>query len=284
MAAKRFGKGLLISLVLVVVILVLLFLVLRNIGYGEGDRTSLAGKLLRDLTYPFQEAFYNISNWVTSFIQPIFSVSELVEENRTLRMENQEILTELNRLYEMEQENRRLRELLNYAESDQFVLLGAQVIGQNLTDWDATILLNKGTRHGVKEGMAVLASGGLAGRIVSASYYTSEVILLIDPLSAVGGYVQRSRELVIVEGNIDATASMVFKALNRDIDIIEGDRIITSGLGGMYPKGILIGTVTNVQKTDFGMSTIGYVEPAAGFRQLEEVLIVLEHDDAVEEQ
>lgn len=276
MSSRRFSKSLLVSVLLVTVISGLLFAILRNIGYGESGRSTLAGRIIRDLTYPVQEAFYNISSGVTNMFQPVLYVSELAEENRVLRARNQEVVAELNRLYEIEQENKRLRELLNLAESGQFAVIGSRVIGQNLSDWRATVLVNRGTRDGVKEGMAVLAGGGLAGRVVSVSHYTAEVILLIDPMSAVGGSVQRSRDLVIVEGSIDAVAPMTFKGLSRDVDIIEGDKVVSSGLGGIYPKGILIGTVTDVQKTEFGTSTVGSIEPASDFRRLEEVLIILE--------
>lgn len=257
MSSRRFSKSLLTSLLLVAVISGLLFVVLRNIGYGESGRSSLAGRIIRDLTYPVQEAFYNISSWVTSMLQPVFYVSELAEENRVLRTRNQEVVAELNRLHEIEQENKRLRELLHFEESGQFAIIGATVIGQNLSDWRATVLVNRGTRDGVREGMAVVAGGGLAGRVVSVSRYTAEVMLLLDPMSAVGGFVQRSRDLVIVEGRIDAVAPMTFKGLSRDVDIVEGDKIVSSGLGGIYPKGVLIGTVTDVQKTEFGIRITG---------------------------
>lgn len=283
MSSRRFSKSLVILLLLVTVISGLLYLILDNIGYGESRRSSLAGRVIRDLAYPVQEAFYNLSSWVTGMLQPVFHVSELAEENRALRMSRDEMIAELNRLYEVELENKRLRELLHFAEAEELTILGAQVIGKNLSDWRATVLLNKGTRDGVREGMAVLAGGGLAGRIVSVSRYTSEVILLIDPMSAVGGIIQRSRDLVIVEGSTDAEVPMVFKGLNRDVDVAEGDRIVSSGLGGIYPKGILIGTVTHVEKTEFGMSIVGSIQPAADFRRLEEVLIVLEHDTMEED-
>jgi rod shape-determining protein MreC len=278
LSSRRFSKSLLVSLLLVIVVAGLLFVVLHNIGYGESGRSTLAGRIIRDLTYPFQEAFYSIVSQVTARLQPLFYASNLAEENRVLRAKNYEMIAELNRLHEVEQENERLREFLDFEETEQSTVIGARIIGQNLSDWRATVLVNRGTRDGVREGMAVLAGGGLAGRVISVSHYTAEVILLIDPMSAVGGFVQRSRDLIIAEGNVDSGTLMTFRGMNRDTDVVEGDKVVSSGLGGVYPKGILIGTVAEVTKTEFGVSTVGSIEPATDFRRLEEVLIILDSD------
>ncbi len=270
---KSFGRSLTIGLLLVIIV-VLFTIVLNSVAYRERAGSTLAARIIRDITYPVQEAMYNLSWQFHSFLTPLFFGQGLVDENRLLREQVQELTGELNMYTEMEKENERLRELL-LLDSQDFDTIGARVIGRNISEWRKTILINKGSSHGLSNDMAVVVANGLVGKIVSTSLYTSEVMLLIDDLSAAGGLIQRSRDLIICEGSFDMDMGLKFKGIDRDTDVVEGDIVVSSGLGEIYPKGIVIGTVESVIKDEYGVSVSGQINTAVDFRRLEEVLVVI---------
>jgi rod shape-determining protein MreC len=140
--------------------------------------------------------------------------------------------------------------------------------------WFKTIVINKGTRDGVAKGMAVVATDGLVGHVVKAFDGSAMVLLVIDPTSAVDALVQRSRFRGIVEG--ESTARCRFKYLVRKADVKRGDVVISSGLDGVFPKGLPVGTVADVFETHTGLFQEAKIQPFVNFTRLEEVLVVLE--------
>jgi len=133
-------------------------------------------------------------------------------------------------------------------------------------------LINKGSAHGLKIGMPVMATPGLIGRLIDVSWHVSKVLLLIDENNNIGAILQRTRTQGIVSGA--GAHGCILKYIYKNQDIKEGDPVISSGMGGIFPKGLLIGKVSRVQKQDAGLFLKIDVAPFADFAKLEEVLVL----------
>ena len=179
---------------------------------------------------------------------------------------------EIDRLREVELENRRLQELLGFEERVPYPMIPARVVGKDFNSWSRTLTLSPGRAAGIRSGMAVIRPEGVVGRVLSVSPHYALVQLVIDGGSDVPVIFQRTRTQGIVEGKI--TNQCRVKYLNRLADIRVGDRVVSSGLGGVFPKGLLVGTVTSVHKKPYGLFQEVTVTPAVDFATLEEVLVI----------
>jgi rod shape-determining protein MreC len=209
------------------------------------------------------------------------NVSEIFgvyQHNQTLRAENENLRREILDNTEIVAENARLKALLDYRKAaPQFDTVVAAVIARDPAAWTNVIVINRGTNDGIAKEMAVVTPQGLVGNVVQAYGNSAKVQLILDPRSAVGALVQRpeSRVAAIVEGNPAKPLSPKMINIARDADVIKGDKIITSGFGGIYPKGILLGEVTDVVNEEGGLLKYAVLKPAADFDRLEEVAVIV---------
>lgn len=192
--------------------------------------------------------------------------------NRSLALENRRLLNEIASFQEVARENERLRKLVDFNAPLEGKKIVAQVIAQDVNQEFRSIRINKGTQQGVEVGMAVIALEGVVGRVIRAGKDWADVLSLLDSSSAIDALVQRNRVRGVVEGQGGQTLSM--KYLRRTDDVQEGDLIIASGIGGLFPKGLTIGKVISVKKKNFGISQTVEVAPAADFNRLEEVTVI----------
>jgi len=146
----------------------------------------------------------------------------------------------------------------------------AQVIFRDISLWNQSIILNQGKSQGILKDMPVVSDQGLVGRIISVSSSTAQVLLLTDFHSRVGVQSQESRDVGVLFGEIKKKLRIRYLDLNSTIKT--GDTIITSGMGGIYPKGIPVGKVTMVGADDDGMHLYALVQPFVKFSKIEEVL------------
>ncbi|NVM57832.1 MAG: rod shape-determining protein MreC [Desulfobacterales bacterium] len=174
---------------------------------------------------------------------------------------------------ESELARERLGKLLEMKTSLPLRLLPAQVVGVDPSGWFKTIIINRGTHDGVSKGMPVIAPEGIVGQIVAASYRYSKVLLIIDPSSAIDAFVQRTRSRGIVEGETEEYCR--FKYVLKKADISIGDTVISSGLDRVFPKGLRVGCVEEISKSQSGIFQKTRVRPFVDFARLEEVLVIL---------
>lgn len=187
--------------------------------------------------------------------------------------EIQSLKEEIIRLREVKEENQRLKSLLNFTqEQPDFQFLGARVIGIDPTGLIQAIVVDRGSKDGIKEGMAVVAPGGLVGQVTDVFESSARVLLITDPRSAVAAIGQRSRSQGVVRGNPDR--SLAWDYVPQGDDVKEGDLVISSGLGGVFPKGLLIGQVKSVRRQDVAIFQEVHVEPAARMQELDSLLII----------
>ncbi len=177
-----------------------------------------------------------------------------------------------------ELENRELRRLLGLARQLPVRLQAAQIVARNLTTWWQTARLNRGARDGISAGMPVLAAEGLVGRVLEVSERTSDVLFLIDPACRVAGVIPRVDAYGIVQGegmSLRGPPLCRMDFIAREMAVSPGDEVVTSGLGGAYPPGLLIGYVRQVRLDAAGLYQAAEILPAADFRNLSLVFMVL---------
>ena len=190
-----------------------------------------------------------------------------------LRKQNQQLRERVSRLEEYMQESERLQVLIDTKDAYQFGSLAARVVGRS-TEWSQIITIDKGTDDGLQSGLSVMGQSGLVGMIVSATPTTADVRLIKDAQSGVSAMVQSSGVEGIVRGSIEGT--LYLEDMAADATVEEGDVVITSGLGGSYPKGLVIGTVTKVEKNASGSTVRAVVAPGGDSGLLQEVLVVVD--------
>lgn len=230
--------------------------------------------VLAPLEYGVAKIGYGIRQ-AGSFTWQIFSV---YHENQMLRAENDQLRQDIIDNTEIVAENVRLRAMLDYKKTaPQFDFVAATVIARDPGTWTNVIVINRGAQHGLVKNMPVVTPQGLVGETSEVYATTTKVKLLLDPRSAVGSMVQRSESRVaaIVEGNAAQLLAPRMVNLARDADIIKGDKIITSGLGGIYPKGLMVGEVVDVVNDEGGLLKYAVLKPAVNFDRLEDVMVLV---------
>jgi rod shape-determining protein MreC len=169
---------------------------------------------------------------------------------------------------------KRLGKLLEVKSKVPHRLLLAQVAGLDPSGWSKTIIINKGTKDGVAKGMAVIAPGGIVGHVIKDFDWSAQVLLAIDRSSAIDALLQRTRFRGIVAGETDEICRLKYVVRKADVKI--GDTVISSGLDGLFPKGLPVGSVSKVSRPTSGLFQEVQVRPFVNFKRLEEVLVVME--------
>ena len=197
---------------------------------------------------------------------------DIKRSNRKLIDENRELRARQSMLSELSQENNRLRTLLEFKQQSQLELIASQVIGHDLVGDRDTIHLNRGSQDGIKPGQAVISVDGAVGYVLHAHAETSQVLVLTDRYAVLDATIQRSRARGIVEGTNKGFCQL--RHLERADDVMVGDLVVTSGLDTMFPKGFPIGYVTQVKKSQYGVSQDVDIRPMIQPRQIEEVFVI----------
>ncbi|MGC8668517.1 MAG: rod shape-determining protein MreC [Chthonomonadales bacterium] len=232
---------------------------------------------IRTGTAPFVEGAYSIRRWFSRQLGWIFHGRTLDAEVQRLRAENARLTAENARLREAEITARRLRSQLGFVQQLPHSHVAADVIALFPNPNFRTLVINRGSRAGVRVHSVVVAPEGLVGQVYDVAPTTSAVLLLTDAASAVGARVQRptSRAVGVCKGN--GTDLLTLAYLPQDADVRIGDTIISSGLGGsggVYPAGLVIGTVASVSTNIAGAERIVKVKPAVDASRLEEVYVI----------
>ena len=240
-------------------------------------RYPLMANLAATVMTPFDYVFSGLAKVLRHGGDVTRDVATVFQENQALRTENQELRQVVFQLTEKAAENERLQAMLDFrGKSVTFQMKAATVIGRDPGTFSYSIMINRGTQDGLRVNMPVVSTQGLVGHVMETFGGTAKVRLLLDSGSSASAMIQRpqSRAVGVVEGNPAQLASLRMKNLTRDGDVIKGDKIMTSGLGGIYPKGLLIGEVMDVLDDDGGLMKHALIRPAVDFTRLEEVFVI----------
>jgi len=218
------------------------------------------------------EALTTLEQSVIGLWQEYVALRHVREDNRQLRRDLEVLQRQNSELRESAIAAQRLESLLEFKE--QFVphTVAARVMGRDSTNWYSSVILNKGDRDGIRPEMGVMTSAGIVGRVVKTGPFSSIVLLVTDPHNAITGIIQRSRDEGIVEGTSQGRARIKYLPLLANIRV--GDIVVTSGLTGGFPRGIVIGNVLTMQKEEGELFQSAEIAPQADLSKLEEVLII----------
>lgn len=259
---------------LMIILVVLLF---ATSGHNAGENSdSIIGKVIA----PMQEGIYNATQSVGDFFGRLFGSTDLDRENLELTERVAELESQMRDYNTVVKENERLKELLNVKDTmSDYDVITAQVIGKNDGRWFTEFTVNVGSEDGVEPGMIVLSKDGLLGKVTSVYDTYSRIITLINTSSGVPAMAERSRDYGVIKAAADTAEKesgiLTLEYVSQNADIVPGDTIITSGMGGLYPKGIYIGQVTEVSAA--GEYASVYVQSFVDYERIEEVMIVLEN-------
>ncbi|GED19839.1 MULTISPECIES: rod shape-determining protein MreC [Kurthia] len=257
---------------------VILLVALISWTLSDRDKVSLPEQIIKDTVGLGQNIVAKPAGYVTGLINSVDDLLNTYDENKRLKSRLEEFGTLQAEVNELEVENKKLQKLLD-KKTDLRVYdpIQANVIARNPDQWEEKLILNEGSSNGVKNNMAVLTSEGLVGKVVQTTPYTSEVELLSTNntnyrvSATVSSKGKEARGLI--EGYDAKRGELMLKRIDSKLKIKKGDKVTTSGLGGIFPKGILIGEVTKVTTDDFGLTKLAYVKPAADFQMIDHVII-----------
>lgn len=222
---------------------------------------------------PIEKAFTVSTYQVLTFFRSLSEIRKLNKENIELRKERDSLLAENIKLREVQQENEILKKELGFYQANpDFKLIAAQVIGRDPTNLLQAITLDKGEKDGIKKDMPVVSSGFLVGKISQTTWNTSKAFLITNPTSVINAMIQGSRATGNVRGQLGF--GLVLEYVPQDIKINPGDKVITSGLGGGFPKGLLIGEVEQVIARQSEIFQSASLRPLVDFTKLEMVFII----------
>ena len=230
------------------------------------------GALLMLIMRPLQAASESAVSWIKNFRDNYDTLAGFRSENERLRKRIQSLEIERQRLLEAEATNRQLKALLDFRSRLPAGAITASIIANSANSWFQSCMIDKGSSEGVRKGMAVVTPLGVVGQVVGVTSHAAKVLLLTDPNSGIDILVQRTRSRGIVSGSLDS--GIVLKYVKRSEDIQEGDRLITSGIDGVFPKGMMVGTVIKVRKQHIGLFQFIEVLPAVQTERIENVLVV----------
>lgn len=252
--------------------LLLLSLALLLANSGGGRRVDPLGVVFLELVAPVASLSQTATARLASAWESYIDLVGVREEREWLRTRVRELELDLDRKRRIDDENRRLRAILQLREELGAMPVAARITGVGASQLFHTATIDRGTSQGVGEGMAVLARPGVVGRIVAASPNAARVLLLEDPTSGVDAVVQRSRARGIVEGG--ASGLLHLKFVGRGEELRVGDEIVTSGLDGIFPRGIPLGHIATVETSESGLFQTAELAPVVDFERLEEVLVL----------
>jgi rod shape-determining protein MreC len=261
---------------LVVILAGLLLLVILNLPEPVSGRVK---GFVRDAVAPLQALVADASRQGRETIQLARGVSQLMAENQRQAGEIARLRLRLNELETLEDETLKLRHLLEFRNRTPRRLLACDVLGRDASGWWQTLRLDKGLADGAQTDMAVTTPEGLIGRVIGATLHTCDVLLISDPKCKISALVSRSQAFGIVTGR-GVTAQglpvcrMEFINVDRRHPVQNGDEVVTSGLGGVFPKNLLIGRLENVQTNESGLFAEADVVLAADLGTLDYVFVV----------
>jgi len=269
--------------VILLVAVITVFLLAISAAHGK-YKFAFSERVITTILAPVEYVMAKVGYSVRSAGSSIWQIMTVYRENQALRAEIEQLRQNTLNVTEIMAENERLRAMLNYKKgAPQFDFVAATVVARDPGTWTSTIVINKGATDGITKDMPVVTPQGLVGNVVSVYSSSAKVQLILDPRSAVGTLVQRpeSRVAAIVEGN--GANPLVPRMVNiaRDADIIKGDTIITSGFGGIYPKGLAVGEVMDVINEEGGLLKYAVLKTAVDFDRLEEVFVLVRSREPV---
>lgn len=271
-----FGKNRWIQTAAALIALLLLFLL------PAGCTAGIKG-FFRDIITPVQSLILKAGRSLKEGADTVRGFGGLAEENRRLSEEVIHLQARLSVLENLENENRRLREQLDFRNHQSRDLIACHVAARSVNNWWQSIRLDKGSRSGVRPDQAVIVPEGLVGRTSDVSAYSAEVLLLSDPACKISARVSRTGSFGIISGygtNSKGYPLARMRFIHKDIPVKPGDEVVTSGLGGVFPKDLLIGYIEEVHMEETGLYQYADIIPKAVVELSDVVFVPVRQEEA----
>ena len=274
-------KGIFKNKPLMIMLIALLLLGVLAFASSADRSVTWVESSLGSVVQPVQTFAAKASNAIISFFQRVFKTTDADKELEQLRVRLAQLETAEEENERLKAENERLKMLLNYTETlGDYQFVTATVIGNSQGVWFEVFTINAGRNKGIEKDMAVVSSSGLVGRVTEVGATWSKVTSMIDTSSEVSVMVERTRDVGIAHGlfNINDDNQLELYYLPSGYDLVPGDVIVTSGMSDIFPKGILIGTVSEVERQaaeNAAGNRNAVIVPSVDFGHLEEVLVIV---------
>lgn len=264
-------KNGILGIFVTVVILIILVLLTNT----ENNNLTAFENAASRLVTPIQNGLTHLKNKVNGNNSFFTNINNLQAENEELKKKNSELEQDIRKLETLKTENQSLKEYLSLTEKyADFKAIPADVINRDISNYAKTIVINVGSKDDVAEGMTVVGDEGLVGYIVSVTDNTAKVQTIVDTASSVSSLMSTTRDPIVCKGTLENSTTLKAMYIPIESQIIQGDSIETSGIGGIYPKGIHIGNVQRVVNTNNSIDRYAIIETAVNFERLETVLVV----------
>lgn len=261
-------------------LLISIIILVALIGFSLRDREELTvpEQFLKDTTGWIQNLFAKPQSYVSGVFADMKDLQNTYSENKELKARLDEMAKLEADVQQLSKENEELRDILDEKETlRDYTPIQATVIGRNPDRWHELLIINKGEVNGLKPNMAVMTANGLIGKVKSTQQFTSTVQLLsaLDPTNRISAQIQGKEAFFgTIEGYDEERELLKLKRIPFDAKIEKEQNVITSGLGGIFPEGLPIGKVVDVEPDEFGLNQTAYVKPGANFYDIRNVLVV----------
>jgi rod shape-determining protein MreC len=259
-----------------IIILAFIFLIslaLMTLNLKRSEKPFFFESVVLWVVSPVQNFFTSIVDSTTDIFDHYVFLGDVSRENEILREKNDALLAKNNALMEEIRRQKRISGLTSHQNKAQQKSIIADIVGRDATQWSKMIFINKGYKDGVTENLPVVTDRGVVGHIIQASSNVSKALLISDTRSAVDSLFQDSRVSGVVVGAGEGICKMKFVPIGASMKV--GDPVLSSGLGGIYPKGLMVGTVVRQIKSNEGLFQEVTIKPSADLNRLEEVLVLL---------
>ncbi|PLS01300.1 rod shape-determining protein MreC [Neobacillus cucumis] len=262
-----------------IILLVSIIVLVALIGFSLRERSKLTWpeQFIKDTTGWVQSLVSKPTNYVAGFFENLQDLTNTYEENKELKSRIENLASLEAEVQELKKDNKELRDVLGEKKTlRDYEPLPATVIGRNPDRWHEMIIIDKGNLNGIKKNMAVVTANGLIGKVKNVTQFSSTVQLLssMDPKNRISAIVQGKTDVYgLVEGYDNEKKLLQVKAIPSGAEVKKGQTVITSGLGDVFPKGLMIGKVVEVKQDQYGLNQTALVQPGANFYDIKTVIV-----------
>lgn len=257
------------------IIITISILILIVIFSNREANTSFFENIANKLVMPVQNGLTYFKNKVSGNSTFFVDIKNLKDENQELQEKNSQLEQSLRELENIRTENETLREYLGLTEKyGEYKTIPGYIIDKDISNYSKMIIINIGKKDGVEENMTVIADEGLVGHVVSVTDNTAKVMTIIDTSSSISCLMSTNKDSIVCKGTLGNNTELKAMYIPTEADLVQGDSIDTSGLGGIYPKGIHVGNIKKIVSTKNITDRYAIIETAVDFNKLNTVLVI----------
>lgn len=257
------------------IIITIIILILIVIFSNKETNTSFFENIANKLVMPVQNGLTYLKNKVSGNSTFFTDINNLKTENQELKDKNSQLEQSLRELENIKTENETLKEYLGLSEKyGEYKTVPGYIIDKDISNYSKTIVINIGKKDGIEENMTVIADEGLVGHVISVTDNTAKVRTIIDTSSSISCLMSTNKDSIVCKGTLDSNSELKAMYIPTDANLVQGDSVETSGLGGIYPKGIHVGTVKKIISTQNITDRYAIIEAAVDFNKLNTVLVI----------